>query len=100
MEFQCGYTVFHSADMAPLKLMSVLVLVAVVGVFSFFSSTGFASLILLYNTSPLTYVPVNDCIQNACDLPQRLIRSDILHIYRVYYSTGRLSANLIQILLH
>ena len=43
MEFQCGCAVFHTAEMAHLKVMSVLVLVAVVGVFSFISALGFVS---------------------------------------------------------
>ena len=47
MEFQCGCTVFHAAEMALFKVMSVLVLVAVVGVISFFLCAGFESVLLL-----------------------------------------------------
>lgn len=44
VKFQCGCAVSHTAEMAHLKAMSVLVLVADVGVFSFFLSTRFTCL--------------------------------------------------------
>lgn len=44
MKFQCGCAVSHTAEMAHLKVKSVLVLVADVGVMSFFLSNRFACL--------------------------------------------------------